>query len=268
MRRLIAAALLAALAASASVASETVKADALCAMIEDAAHAHGLPPAFMARLIWKESRFDAKALSPKGAQGVAQFMPDTARRRGLADPWDAAQAIPASTAYLAELRRRFGNLGLAAAAYNAGEARVERWLADEGGLPAETRAYVRAITFQPAEWFREPDREAASRPLDPALSFQDGCSSLPVMKTRALAGGKAWRVQLVGARSRKAALAAFKRLKARHPALAGETAVVRRSPMRGALAYAVQVERDSRADAAKLCARIRATGGACVVYRG
>lgn len=268
MRFLVITAVAIAFAGSASVASDQVKADALCAIIEDAAIAHGVPPTFMARLIWKESRFDVKALSPKGAQGVAQFMPDTARRRGLADPWDPAQAIPASTAYLAELRRRFGNLGLAAAAYNAGEARVERWLADASGLPAETRDYVRAITFQPAEWFREPDREAAARPLDPALSFQDACSSLPVMKTRALGGGKVWRVQLAGARSHKAALAAFRRLKVRHPALAGETAVVWRNPHRSGRVFAVQVVRDSRSEAAALCSRIRATGGACVVYRG
>jgi len=51
---------------------------------------------FFARLIWKESRFDIKAVSPAGAQGVAQFMPATAKRRGLADPFDPEQAIPAS----------------------------------------------------------------------------------------------------------------------------------------------------------------------------
>lgn len=268
MRCLVFAALAVALSASGSVAADKIRADALCAMIEGAAAAHGLPPDFVARLIWKESRFDVRALSPKGAQGVAQFMPDTALRRGLADPWDPAQAIPASTAYLAELRRRFGNLGLAAAAYNAGEARVEAWLADAGGLPAETRDYVRAITARPAEWFREPDREAAPRPLDPALGFRDACASLPVMKTRALGGGKAWRVQVAGAQSRKAAFAAFRRLKQRHPALADETAVVWRNPHRRTGGFAVQVVRDSRGAAARLCARIRATGGACVVYRG
>ncbi|PJA60143.1 MAG: hypothetical protein CO163_05445, partial [Rhodobacterales bacterium CG_4_9_14_3_um_filter_71_31] len=99
--------------------------------------------------------------------------------------------------------------------------------------------------------------------LDPALSFQDGCSSLPVMKTRALAGGKAWRVQLAGATSHKAALAAFRRLKKRHPALADETAVVWRNPHRRTGAFAVLVLRDSRMEASRLCARIRASGGAC-----
>ena len=63
-----------------------------------------------------------------GAQGIAQFMPGTARRRGLDDPFDAKKALAASAAYLAELRTSFGNLGLAAAAYNAGEGkRMRSW---------------------------------------------------------------------------------------------------------------------------------------------
>ena len=68
----------------------------ICTLIRNAAVAHGLPADFFARLIWKESRFDIRALSPAGAQGIAQFMPQTAKIRGLKDPWDPAQAIPAS----------------------------------------------------------------------------------------------------------------------------------------------------------------------------
>lgn len=157
----------------------------LCRLIEDAAGAHELPPEFFARLIWKESRFDARAVSPKGAHGVAQFMPATAKRRGLADPFDPAQAIPASAAFLAELRGQFGNLGLAAAAYNAGEDRVEAWLGGRRGLPGETLAYVHSITFRPARWFREPGREVEPRPLGKDRGFLEACSGLPVMKTRA-----------------------------------------------------------------------------------
>src|SRR5699024_2330005 len=109
--------------------SLTFDAPRLCALIDAAAGAHALPPAFLARLIWKESRFDIRALSPVGAQGIAQFMPGTARLRGLEDPWDPREAIPASAHFLADLRARFGNLGLAAAAYNGGPDRVARWLA-------------------------------------------------------------------------------------------------------------------------------------------
>ena len=99
----------------------------LCALIGDAARHHGLPPEFFARLIWKESRFDIRALSPVGAQGVAQFMPGTARLRGLQNPWDPRQAIPASAHFLADLKAQFGNFGLAAAAYNGGPHNVASW---------------------------------------------------------------------------------------------------------------------------------------------
>ncbi|TIV91450.1 MAG: lytic transglycosylase domain-containing protein, partial [Mesorhizobium sp.] len=96
----------------------------VCDLIETQAEQNRLPKDFLARLIWKESRFDPNAVSPVGAEGIAQFMPGTAKLRGLADPFDIEQAIPASAKYLAEMKAGYGNLGLAAAAYNAGENRV------------------------------------------------------------------------------------------------------------------------------------------------
>ena len=92
-------------------------ADTVCSEIDDRASEHGLPQSFIARLIWKESLFDPGAVSPKGAQGIAQFMPGTAKLRGLDDPFDAKKALAASAAYLAELRTRFGNLGRELAAF-------------------------------------------------------------------------------------------------------------------------------------------------------
>ena len=83
-----------------------------------------------ARVIWQESCFDALAVSPKGAAGIAQFMPATASWHGLANPFDPIEALRHSAAYLRELLSQFGNLGLAAAAYNAGPARVSAWLAN------------------------------------------------------------------------------------------------------------------------------------------
>jgi soluble lytic murein transglycosylase-like protein len=154
----------------------------LCGLIAWSAREADLPAPFLARLIWTESRFDVRALSPKGAQGVAQFMPGTAALRGLADPYDPAQAIPASAAYLAALRTRFGNLGLAAAAYNAGEARVAAWLAGRGGLPGETRAYVLSITGESAEAHRAAGRAGRPvAPLAPDTTFRAACEALPVM---------------------------------------------------------------------------------------
>jgi hypothetical protein len=250
-------------------------AGAICALIDRAADAHRLDPDYFARLIWKESRFDVKALSPKGAQGVAQFMPGTARLRGLDDPWNPEQAIPASAAYLAELRRRFGNLGLAAAAYNSGEARVERWLRVGGSLPAETEDYVLSITRRPAEWFREAGREVEPRPLDAARPFVEACGRLPVTATRAaFADGpwKPWGVQVAAGPTSGAAQKAFARLKRIHPTILGQAdaMIVRpgakrriKMPQR----YFARVGFDTRRDALTLCTRLRANGGACTVTR-
>ncbi|OYZ93912.1 MAG: hypothetical protein B7Y01_01115 [Xanthobacter sp. 17-67-6] len=124
---------------------------ALCRLIEQAALKEALPAAFLTRLIWRESSFRSHVVSSKGAQGIAQFMPGTAAERGLKNPFDPEAALPAAASLLADLQRRFGNLGLAAAAYNAGPARVDAFLAGRSGLPSETRLYVRLITGRSAE---------------------------------------------------------------------------------------------------------------------
>ncbi len=67
---------------------------AICRLIERSASAAHLPVPFLTRVIWRESSFRAGAVSPVGAQGIAQFMPTTAQERGLADPFDPEQAIP------------------------------------------------------------------------------------------------------------------------------------------------------------------------------
>src|SRR5713226_4961752 len=132
-------------------ARDTDTREAMCLMIESAARANGLPLEFFARVIWQESRFQSDAVGPvtrsgQRAQGIAQFMPGTASERRLLDPFDPVQALPKSAEFLNELRNQFGNLGLAAAAYNAGPKRVQDWLAGSGQMPQETRNYVSAIT--------------------------------------------------------------------------------------------------------------------------
>ena len=107
-------------------------------------------------MIWQESRFQADAVGPvtrngQRAQGIAQFMPGTASERRLLDPFNPVQALPKSAEFLSELRDQFGNLGLAAAAYNAGPRRVHEWLAGTGPMPQETRNYVLAITGTPVD---------------------------------------------------------------------------------------------------------------------
>src|SRR5947209_5170186 len=138
----------------------------ICLMMESAAQASDLPVDFFVRVIWQESRFQADAVGPPTrsgrAQGIAQFMPGTADERGLLDPFNPIQALPKAADFLRELRGEFGNLGLAAAAYNAGPRRVRDWLAGTGPMPTETRNYVLAITGRPVEdWARESDRDIA-----------------------------------------------------------------------------------------------------------
>ena len=128
--------------------------DLLCDTLAASAHKSGLPVSFFANLIWQESRFVLRAVSPAGALGIAQFMPKTAAAMGLTDPFDPLQALPASARLLGGLFQHFGNLGLAAAAYNAGEARVSNWLSNKSGLPQETRNYVLAITGLSAEYWK------------------------------------------------------------------------------------------------------------------
>jgi soluble lytic murein transglycosylase-like protein len=119
--------------------------DVVCQTLQSAAQENDLPPEFLTRLIWQESRFDARAVSRKGAQGIAQFMPGTAAWVKLGDPFDSAAAIAKSAELLRTLRTQFGNLGLAAAAYNAGAKRVRDWLTGRRILPDETQAYVRVV---------------------------------------------------------------------------------------------------------------------------
>ena len=110
----------AAIAAAASGPVAAPAATTVCQTIDQGAATYSLPVDFFTRLIWRESRLQPDAVSPAGAEGIAQFMPGTAALRGLADPFDTATAIDASAHYLADLTAEFGNLGLAAAAYNAG----------------------------------------------------------------------------------------------------------------------------------------------------
>ncbi|WP_370693891.1 lytic transglycosylase domain-containing protein [Methylobacterium sp. NEAU K] len=134
--------------------------------IEHTAVANGLPIDFFLRLLQQESGLDHRAVSPAGAQGVAQFMPATAAERALIDPFDPFEAIPKAAEFLREQRATFGSLGLAAAAYNAGSQRVRNWLAGRSALPQETRAYVTKITGRTADdWRQGGDMLAVAEPV-------------------------------------------------------------------------------------------------------
>jgi hypothetical protein len=259
--------------------------EAMCLMMESAAKASNLPLEFFARVIWQESRFRSDAIGPvtrsgQRAQGIAQFMPGTANERGLLDPFNPVQALPKSAEFLAELRDQFGNLGLAAAAYNAGPRRVQEWLAGTGGMPQETRSYVLAITGSTVEdWAgaqkggKMPERIPTSncRELMALLKQAPNPFVTGLEERITLGAAKLWGVQLAAGFSRDKALAMYARAMKRLNAVIGDRdpsllSSVMRS--RGTRAfYQVRIGADTRPAADDLCNRIRKAGGACFVLR-
>ncbi len=158
---------------------EPLEHDDLCAVLEEIADEFDIPASLFTRLIWQESRFRNDVVSHAGAQGMAQFMPRTAELRGLDDPFDPLQALPASADFLRDLVEQFGNFGLAAAAYNGGPTRVRNWLAGRGALPKETRDYVLKITGRPVEHWRKAARASAH----PDAFRVDDCRVTPIRST-------------------------------------------------------------------------------------
>ena len=174
------------------------------------------------------------AVSPAGAQGIAQFMPQTAAMRGLANAFEPLQALRELASYLHELRTTFrGSLGLAAAAYNAGPNQVEAWLAGRRALPFETQAYVRIVTGYAAEaWTAKPPpqfefldratlqhgprralrraRQADAREFAPSPCFTSSPAWGP------------WGVELAGNWSEGGVLAAYERLRRKYGAVLGD----------------------------------------------
>jgi hypothetical protein len=250
----------------------------VCEIISREAQQQKLPEWFFARLIWQESRFDPNAVSPKGAQGIAQFMPATAEARGLLNPFAPAEAIQKAAHYLSELVSNFGNLGLAAAAYNAGEDRVQRWLAGNTALPLETLDYIFSITGRPADEWAEPATRHAVPPAghsmvtDCAILVARGAESrFPAISGQQKKMENPWGVQVAGSHSEAAALASFRKIRARFSdLLAGtEPLVIRkRNPGMGRKRVVnVRIGTATRAEADRLCAKLLAKGGACVVLR-
>ena len=269
----------------ADTARESEAREAMCLMIESAARANDLPLEFFARVIWQESRFQPDAVGPvtrngQRAQGIAQFMPGTANDRGLLDPFNPVQALPKSAEFLSELRNQFGNLGLAAAAYNAGPKRVEDWLAGSGYMPSETRNYVFAITGSSVDDWAAAGRGGKMPERRPTSS----CRELMALLKRApnpfvagleqhitLSAAKLWGVQLAAGFSRDKALAMYARAMTRLSAVIGDqdpSLLGSQLRTRGsATFYQVRIGADTRPEADNLCNRIRKSGGACFVLR-
>jgi len=258
--------------------------DLVCQTLQSAARLNDLPIEYLTRLIWQESRFNAHEISRAGAQGIAQFMPETAARVGLANSFDVVEAITKSAELLRSLRSQFGNLGLAAAAYNAGPKRVADWLAGHRSLPRETQDYVLIVTGRAAqEWTTAMERQSLNLPdgvpcpqiaklfegnrletLRSAIERDNG----KLVNSSAVAEAP-WGVQLIGGSSQISVLASYHQLQRKYQTLLGshQPLVIRSQAGRNASWYRVRVATQTLAEAELLCGNLRAAGGSCVVQR-
>ena len=205
-------------------ATRVAIADPHAAHIAEASQRFAIPQAWIVAVKRAESHDDVRAVSPAGALGLMQIMPDTwaelrARYRLGRDPFDPRDNIIAGTAYLREMLDRYGTVPAMLAAYNAGPARYDEHLATGRALPAETRAYVallapaldavapsdrpRTALQPPADWREAPlfvaragerqpsdDRAADRSPgnLHPSVPAQDdstaGSQTVPIFLAR------------------------------------------------------------------------------------
>lgn len=248
----------------------------VCMLIERNATERGLDPNFLARLLWKESRFEPSAISPAGALGIAQFMPSTADLYDLEDPFNPALSIHKAAWYLDYLRNMFGNIGLAAIAYNGGENRAARFVANQTTLPYETQDYVEAITGHNAWRWRDnppPDSELKLA-LYPDLDFRPACEKM--------AGDRAlreftteprvfpWGVIVASHPSRSGAAQQVARLnRSLRPILGDKSVGYVRKRLNGMprAVYTAQVGYDSKSEASRFCLQLRRLGGRCLVLK-
>ena len=247
----------------------------LCSTVAFEAAINKIPVRFFANLIEQESSFNPRVVSYKGAQGIAQFMPGTAAEQGLADPFEPIQALSASAKFVAYLLERFGNLGLAAAAYNAGPGRVSAWLTSHRPLPGETRNYVAIITGWTAdEW------ASATPPKTSETTIPQGvpCTRLANLilapkeeAQRMAAYVPRWGMQLTANWSESKAWATYRTIQKQYAALIGDREpIVIRSRGIGlgtAMRFNIRIADDDRTYLEKFCQKLIAAGGACVVLR-
>jgi hypothetical protein len=247
----------------------------VCRAIERYANLWNLPTGFFARLIWQESRFNPNAVSTAGAEGIAQFIGSTGRLQGLSNAYDPAESLARSARYLRFLTDKFGNVGLAAAAYNGGEGAVSRFIAGTGNLAVETLDYVQTITGIGVEQWLAGDMKPSDFALQPNMPFQRACLDLAENSrvksfTPPSAPRKPWGVQLAENYSSAVARRSFTRAQSRFKLIASEQPmlVAARNPNFGRrLRYAAMIGRDTQAAAQKLCDQLQAAGGACVVVK-
>ncbi len=248
----------------------------VCTAISTFARRWRLPEAYFARLIWQESQFDPLALSPAGAEGIAQFMPGTARLRNLGNAFDPAAALARSAEYLRFLTDKFGNLGLAAAAYNGGERRIENLVSRGGGLPYETRDYVVIVTGRSVGHWLGDRPEPVDFTLLPDVDFQTACLDMakavrrPDLTTDP-GEWQPWGVLIVQTSSASSARDRFETVQARFGEVIGAEKLMLitvRNPNFGRrLRFSAMLGRQTRAEAQELCGKLAAAGGTCIVQK-
>jgi hypothetical protein len=257
------------------VAAPSPTADDICRAVEEDAAENELPVEFFVRVIWQESRFNAQAVSSKGAEGIAQFMPSTADYRGLVDPFNPIEALKHSASYLRDLREKFGNLGLAAAAYNAGPGRVTAFLTNHRALPSETRNYVAIITGWTADDWASPLPPKTSETTIPQGVPCTRLANLilaPKEESQRIAAYvPRWGVQLTTDISESRAWARYRTLQKTYATLIGDREPIvlhiRLPGMGSAPRYIIRIADDDRIYLQKFCNKLLAAGAACVVLR-
>ena len=247
--------------------------ESLCLMIESAAKANDLPLEFFARVIRQEGHFQINTVGPQREQMITGAWP-------VLDPFDPVQALPKAAEYLSALRGRFGNLGLAAAAYHLGPERLQAWLAGTGAMPQETRDYVLAITGASVDDWVKAGRGAGLHDAAAPAS----CHGLIALfrtepnrfvseleqRTR-LSATKPWGVQLAGGFDRDQALASYGReMRRLRPVIGNQDMTLLAGIFRSrgtSPFYQARIGTDTRPVAEAICNRIRLAGGACFVLR-
>lgn len=267
---------------------EGLPASRLCHALQRNAMGRDLPPLFFVRLIWQESRFNHKAVSRRGAQGIAQFMPPTARQWGLENPFDPSTSLKKSAELLAHLKDKFGNVGLAAAAYNAGPYRVQKWLAGKSTLPRETQHYVRVTTGRAANHWRDAvsDLNEAgigdkpARALHYSYALEEFCLDLANSVLKSPWPNGAWNVRVAEDVSQAEALnqiAALRRKLGDNGDSKGGKKdrkkvrplidPINKAEANGAPRFAVDLALSSHSEAWEMCSQMRKEGKGCRILR-
>jgi hypothetical protein len=247
----------------------------ICRAIEQDAAENQIPVEFFARVIWQESRFNAQAVSRKGAQGIAQFMPATADYRGLVNPFDPLEALKNSASYLHDLAAKFGNLGLAAAAYNAGPGRVSAYVSSHRPLPGETRNYVAIITgWTVDEWASATPPKTAETTIPQGVPCTRLANLILAPKEEAhriAAYVPRWGMQLTANWNESRAWAVYRSIAKKYAGLIGDREPIvirgRGLGMGSATRYNIRIADDDRRYLESFCNKLIAAGGACVVLR-